>query len=194
MRGCIIMLILAVSLASCARMQPINDKYKYPSLPNSTKLYFDIPLNVHVSLFSDENCTLGKYGTLVDYDYYSGGTEVEGYRAKYSYEGKMQSINIETNKTQFINFTHEENKISPVKGTQLRSLCRGTFLFTPQEYHNYVAVYEFKDDHCSATILDLTQSRVSNKFVIAADLRPAAKNCDIYDYYSEYRSKQDRAN
>ena len=112
MRGSIIVVTLIVSLASCARMQPIYDVYNQPSFPNSAKLYLDMPLNVHVSMFSDEKCSLGEHGTHVEYDYYAGGSDVVGYRAQHSFEGKMQSINIEANKPQVINFTHQEKKVN----------------------------------------------------------------------------------
>jgi hypothetical protein len=170
-------------------MQPVIDLYKHPSFPDSAKLYFDLPLKVYVSLFSDEKCALGEYGTLVNYDHFTGDEEVDGYRPRHSFEGKMPSINIEPNNPLIVNFTHEENKIDSYKGVKVLSMCRLTYHFTPLENHNYVAVYEFKDDGCRATIFDLTQSRANNELVMATGLRAAAKNCDIYEYYSRYRSK-----
>jgi len=175
---------------SCARMQPIHDKYKSPSLSNSVKLYFDLPVNVYVGLFSDEQCTLGKYGTLVEYDYYTGESVVDGYRAEYAYEGKMHSIDVESNKPQVINFTHYGIKIDSHKGTQITSLCPITYEFTPQSGHDYVAVLKYDDDACAAIIIDLTQSRIMNAYVMAAGLRPARKNCDVYEYYSQYRPRK----
>jgi hypothetical protein len=71
MRRLIFSLTIILSVVSCARMQPIKDVYNPPTLPNSAKLYFDLPRGVRVSLFSDEKCTLGKYGTRVDYDQFT---------------------------------------------------------------------------------------------------------------------------
>ena len=189
MRVSIIVLMLMASLASCARMQPVHDKYIPQSFPRSATLYLDLPLRVNVNFFSDEKCTLGEHGTFMVYDYYGGGTVVDGYRPRYAFEGKMQSVSIEANKPQVINFTLEEKKIDSYKGVQMTALCSLTYSFTPQDNHNYVALYELKNNTCSATILDLTQSRFRNLYVTATGLRPAARNCDIYEYYSQYRSK-----
>ena len=189
MRRFLISLTIILSVASCAKMQPIKDVYNPPILPNSAKLYFDLPLNVRVSLFSDETCTLGKYGTRVDYDQYTGEPEVDGYRPRFSFAGKMQSVDLEPNISQVVNFTHEAKMVNSYNNTGALALCRITYQFTPQVDHNYVAVFEFKDNNCRATILDATQSRVDHKAVPASDLRSTATNCDIYEYYSQYRSR-----
>jgi hypothetical protein len=189
MRVSIIVLILMVSLASCARMQPVHDKYIPQSFPHSARLYLDLPPHVNVNFFSDEKCTLGEHGTFMVYDYYGGGEVVDGYRPRNAFEEKMQSVNIEANKPQVINLTLEEKVVDPYKGVQMIALCSFTYWFTPQENHNYVALYELKNNNCSATIMDLTQSHFSNQYVKAAGLRPAAKNCDIYEYYFQPRTR-----
>jgi hypothetical protein len=101
----------------------------------------------------------------------------------------MQSIDLEPNIHQVVNFTYEAKMINSYNSTGILGLCPITYQFTPQDNHNYVAVYEFKDDNCHAMIFDATQSRVEHKFVLASGLRPTAKNCDIYEFYSQYRSR-----
>lgn len=182
-------LTIIISVASCARMQPIKDVYNPPTLSNSTKLYFDMPRNVRVSLFSDENCTLGKYGTRVDFDLYTGVSEVDDYRPRFSPGGMMQNIDLEPNIPQVVNFTHEAKIINLYNSAGTLAVCRITYQFTPQDNHNYVAIFEFKNDNCQAVIVDATQSHVERKFVTASGLRSTAKNCDIYEFYSQYRSR-----
>jgi len=189
MKSAIVLIFVIICLLSCAKKQPFYDLYNPPSLQTSAELYLDIPADVHVSLFSDAKCSLGKYGTRVEYDRLRGVPEVDGYRPKHAFAGKLYSINLETEIPQVVNLTRKARAVVKYSGTQALSICSITYQFTPLENHTYVAVFEPKNNGCSATIIDLTLSQVNNTYVIATGLKPTETNCDIYEYYPDYKSK-----
>ena len=182
-------LCVSMCLTSCARKQPIYDWYVQPTLPASAQLYLDVPDKVHASLFSDENCSLGKYGTRVEHYQLAGVSEVAGYRARQAVDGVLRRIDLEPDKPQVVNFTKEARTVNTYSSTGLLSLCIGTYQFTPEVNHNYLAVVETEETRCRVSIVDLTASGTSGKFVLANGFKMAKTNCNIYEYYSDYQAK-----
>lgn len=173
-------------LCSCGKKQAYFDIYKQPTLLNPAKMYLDVPYHADIGFFSDENCTLGKYGTRVEKDEKNVVFEVDGYRPQNAPFDRMQVVDIEAGVPQVVNITWRQKRNMEINNKQGFAMCSRTFLFAPGELRKYLLVFKLEDNVCYAQILDLSRSQKEMKPVVASGLTQAQKNCFLYEHFPEH--------